>query len=87
MEDEDNRLTLEVTLTRQGAGVSTASGWKSRRCNLDDVEEELGENLLLRQVALTVALSRLNNNEKIAPFFQWRPMPSPSPGTPRTAGA
>ena len=24
MEDEDNRLTLEVTLTRQGAGVSTA---------------------------------------------------------------
>ena len=42
MEDEDNRLTLEVTLTRQGASVSTASGWKSRRCNLDDVEEELG---------------------------------------------
>lgn len=31
------------------------------------------ENLLLRQVAFTVALSRLNNNEKIAPFFQCDP--------------
>ena len=27
---------------RQVAGVSTAPGWKTRRCNLDGAEEESG---------------------------------------------
>lgn len=47
-----HRLSLEAALARQVAGVSTASGWETRRCNLDDVEEEFGEEFVVQAGSL-----------------------------------